>query len=147
MQNGKVKVLYISGAGRIGSTLVGNVLGHIPGFFFVSEVMNIWRHFLINKERCGCGELMADCEVWGPVLRQAFEDSGLGIAGKMDYWRKHSSRNRYIFNLLIPFLRPRFTIPIKEYLDNIEKLYIATQSVTGCRVIVDSSKRPTYAAV
>lgn len=147
MQTGKVKVLYIAGAGRIGSTLVGNVLGHIPGFFFVSEVMNIWRHFMINKDRCGCGALVADCKVWGPILSKAFEDGGSGIAEKMDYWCKHSTRNRYALELLLPFLRVQFSTRIKEYLNSLEKLYLTIQSVTGCRVIVDSSKRPTYAAL
>jgi hypothetical protein len=139
--------LYIAGAGRIGSTLVGNVLGNIPGLFFVSEVMNIWRHFLLNKDRCGCGQLVQDCPVWGPVLSTAFADGGEGIAAKMDNWRKRSTRNRYAPQLLLPFLRTRFAIRLQEYLDNLEKLYCTTQSVTGCRVIVDSSKRPTYAAL
>lgn len=146
MQTGKVKVLYIAGIGRSGSTIVGNMLGHIPGFFFVSEILRIWRYFVINNDPCGCGLRASDCEVWSAILSKAFADSGLGIAPKMDYWH-HSSKNRHLPAFLLPQFSSGLKSHLLEYLDNLEKLYPAIQAVTESRVIVDGSKRPLYAAI
>jgi hypothetical protein len=33
MANDKIKVLYIAGWGRSGSTILGNILGQVAGFF------------------------------------------------------------------------------------------------------------------
>jgi hypothetical protein len=43
--------------------------------------------------------------------------------------------------------RHRFQTRIKDYLKNIEKLYVAIHSTTGCKIIIDSSKNPAYAYI
>ena len=55
MPNNRVKVLYIAGPGRSGSTVLGNVLGEIEGFFHGGELNFIWEHNLIENRLCSCG--------------------------------------------------------------------------------------------
>ena len=38
-----VKVVYIAGMGRSGSTLLGSLLGQLDGFFFVGEFRHLVR--------------------------------------------------------------------------------------------------------
>ena len=45
MATDKIKVLYIAGNGRSGSTLLGVLLGQIPGFFNVGEVRRVWDEY------------------------------------------------------------------------------------------------------
>ena len=37
------KVLYIAGSGRSCTTLLGHILGQVPGFCFIGEAMYAWR--------------------------------------------------------------------------------------------------------
>ncbi|MDQ3927328.1 MAG: hypothetical protein M3272_10185, partial [Actinomycetota bacterium] len=74
--DGKIKVLYIAGFGRSGSTLLGNVLGQVDDFVSVGEIRNIWLHGLIQNKVCGCGAPFKECEMWQPVLNEAFGDRG-----------------------------------------------------------------------
>src|SRR5215208_4373820 len=62
-----VKVLYIAGLGRSGSTILANTLGQIKGFFSGGELNFIWKHALIENRLCGCGRPSQECEFWGPV--------------------------------------------------------------------------------
>ena len=41
-----VRVLYVAGAGRSGSTVLANLLGEVPGFVSVGEVRFLWERGL-----------------------------------------------------------------------------------------------------
>lgn len=144
MKNDTVKVLYIAGEGRSGSTILGNILGQVDGFFFVGELLNIWRHFLIDNRLCGCGKPPRECTVWQPVIRNAFGKFDEQFPQDMEYHRRHSNLNRYIPLYMFPASRSWLRGKRKPYLDNLETLYINIQKATACNVIVDGSKRPTY---
>ena len=51
----QLKVLYIAGEGRSGSTILGNILSQIDGFFSVGEMHHIWDRGFIENWRCSCG--------------------------------------------------------------------------------------------
>jgi hypothetical protein len=144
MGGGKIKVLYISGSGRSGSTILGNILGQFQGFFFVSEIHNIWSYYVLENRLCGCGVPASECQVWKAVLDQVCDNIDQTLAREMDYLREHSVRNRYIPEMLAPWQRSRLKSRLKKYLTHLEKLYRAVQVSTSSEVIVDGSKRPTY---
>ena len=145
--SGKIKVLYIAGLGRSGSTLLGNVLGQVDGFVSVGEVRNIWLHGLIQNKVCGCGAPFTDCELWQPILDEAFGGMGKVDPHKMINLRESWARTKHIPLMLTPPGRRLIKRHLAEYLDNLERLYRAVQTTTGSRVIVDTSKFPSYGFV
>jgi hypothetical protein len=55
-----------------------------------------------------------------------------------------AGRTRHLPLLLLPGTRPVQARLLRSYLANLDLLYQAIRSTTGCRVIVDSSKWPSY---
>jgi len=143
-ESNPVRILYIAGETRSGSTILGNILDQIDGFFFAGELLNIWRYALIEHRHCTCGKDPAQCEIWQPILRKAFGKYDDQFPAVMEQHRLQSNYNRYLPYYLIPFLHRRFIAKHHKYLESLESLYRAIQEVTGCEIIVDSSKRPTY---
>jgi Sulfotransferase family len=145
-----VKVLYISGATRTSSTLLGAILNEIPGFFYIGELNGLWR---IVKHgwalRCGCGELVRECPVWEPALQaQVPEGQTLEtFAGEVTAWQASSFRARHTFALLRKSPEAlRRDRAISGYLDLLTSTYERLRELTGARVLVDSSKAPAPAA-
>lgn len=67
-----MKVLYIGGTGRSGSTILDQILGQLDGFFAVGELSQIWERGLVSRRKCGCGMPVPECPVWSPILARAF---------------------------------------------------------------------------
>jgi hypothetical protein len=144
----RIKVLYIAGTGRSGSTILGNVLNRLDGFFSVGEFYAVWSRVLLNEGLCSCGVPYAECEVWGTVLNKAFGGTARVDARAMERVQEASTRLRYAPLMLIPWGRRLLASRWKDrYQDNLERLYRAIQHTTGSRVIVDGSKLPLYGYV
>jgi hypothetical protein len=144
VSNSKTKVLYVAGLGRSGSTLLGNALGQVDGFVSVGELRSIWDHGLILDKVCGCGALLNECEMWLPVFDEAFGGMDRVDPRKMIRLRESWARTKHIPLMLMPPGRHLVKRRLAEYLDNLGRLYRAVQTTTGSRVIVDTSKFPSY---
>ena len=59
-----VTVVYLGGFGRSGSTLVERVLGAVPGWVNVGELVDLARSVAPADELCGCGVSFSACPVW-----------------------------------------------------------------------------------
>jgi len=147
VSSGKVKVLYIAGLGRSGSTLLGNILGQLDGFVSVGEIHNIWERGLVQNKVCGCGALFKECGMWQPVFEEAFGGMDRVDARKMMRLRQSWARTKHTPLMLMPPWRRLVEHRMAEYIDNLEKLYRAVQTTTNSRVIVDTSKFPSYGFV
>ncbi len=144
-QNRKIKVLYIAGFGRSGSTILDNLLGQVDGFFSAGELCYIWDHHLAEEGLCGCGYPLKECAVWGKVLA---EDDVAGInAREMSRLERGGVRTRHLPLALLPRGRKLLASRLAEYAENLEKTYRTVGRMTGARVIVDSSKNPLYGRV
>jgi hypothetical protein len=141
----KIKVLYIGGFGRSGSTLLLRALGQIDGFFPVGEMWNIWKNSFGDDELCGCGRPFSECDFWNAVVHEAFGGSHQVNATEMIELKKSLYNNWHLPMLVSPYLQTaRFQKGLETYLDTLNKLYRAIQRVSGSRVIIDSSKGPRY---
>jgi hypothetical protein len=155
MANDKTKVLYIAGNGRSGSTLLGVLLGQIPGFFNVGEVRRVWDEYnsehdaRLGSERiCSCGVPFRECAAWTSVFREAF-----GGLDRVD--RKALSASSWKFSmhkrLIAPTMRetafPWEREELDAFLAALDRLYAAIPRATGSRVVVDASKWPMYGAM
>jgi hypothetical protein len=84
--------------------------------------------------------------MWQPVLDEAFGDTGVDPE-KMIHLRESWARTKHIPLMLAPPTRRLIKRRLAEYLDTLERLYRAVQNVTAARVIVDTSKFPSYGFV
>lgn len=139
-----VRLLYVGGTGRSGSTVLANVLGELPGMVSVGEVRFLWERGVLENRLCGCGEPFARCPFWGQVLDRAFgdlRDEALqALALQMTAGLHEATRLRRL---------PRVWAgrsPGSGVEDGVLlRLYDAIAAVSGADVVVDSSKLPTYA--
>jgi Sulfotransferase family len=134
-----VTVVYIGGSGRSGSTLLASILGALPGCYPVGEFQAIW-NALERNELCGCGTTIQSCDFWQRVGDQAFGGwEGVDIH-EMRALRHYFSRHRRLPLLLSPRVLGRSERELTSYLHALELLYHAVRTVSGCDVIVDSTK-------
>ncbi|MCG5440645.1 sulfotransferase [Micromonospora foliorum] len=142
-----VRVLYLAGSGRSGSTLVTTVLGQLPGFFAAGELRYLWRRGLVENRPCGCGSPVADCPLWARVRADLPDVEPAEIAGRL--------AQRLRLRGLPALLRRqrRGQPPVADHPDDthLTRLYaaIAEHALAGRSdgVIVDSSKLPPYGAL
>ena len=146
-ERNRVKVLYIAGWQRSGSTVLSNILGQIEGFFVTGELYYLWDYVWFRDILCGCGDRFSDCTVWNQVLESAFSGRD-GVDGtEMRELALLAGRTRHLPLLLIPGVKRLLVSRLKTYLINLERLYLGIRSTTNSRVIVDSSKWPSYGYV
>ncbi len=143
----RIKVLYIAGQGRSGSTILGNTLGQIEGLAHVGELLEIWGILASGRVICGCGVPVVDCNMWEDVLKEAYGGRDESLIAQMLEFRNLEARDRACLRALISrntqTLRRHLAKPLAE----LERLYRAIQRVFKCEVIVDSSKRSMYAYI
>jgi hypothetical protein len=133
----RVKVLYIASVPHSGSTVLANILGEVDGFFSAGELFFLW-HILEMNRPCGCERNLPDCEVWSRILENAA--SGGDIPRPRTSWLNARS----LPGLLVAERAGREPDALAPYKASLIRLYRGIQEATGCRVIVDSSKSPTY---
>jgi len=140
-----LKVVYIGGQGRSGTTLLERALGELPGVLNIGESVHLWDRGLRDNELCGCGKPFSACHFWQSVGEVAFGGWGELDADEAVDLRFSVDRNRYLPLLLRPGLSPRYQQRHAQYLDRLARLYQALAEVSGARVIIDSSKHASYA--
>ena len=141
-ERSRLKVLYIAGSGRSGSTLLQNMLGEIEGFQPLGEVHSIGRRYL-EKHRCGCGEPLDLCDHWKVILDRAFGGFDRTAARQLHRGLRRI-RTRHLPVLLTSPGRQRMLERTAESRSAIGSLYGAVQQQLGCRVLIDSSKSPMF---
>jgi hypothetical protein len=140
-----MKVLYIGGFGRSGSTLVERILGQLPGFCSSGEVVFLWQRGLIDGQLCGCGTPVPECDFWNRVGKTAFGGWDQIDPSEMLALQKRVDRNRYIPSMVVPRLRPAAAADMERYTEVLSKLYRAIGEVAGARVVIDASKHASTA--
>lgn len=144
MEN-KLKVLYIAGSGRSGSTILSNVLGELDGFVSVGEIYNIWQRGVIENRKCGCQKPFLECEFWHRVMDMAFGKSYRNCADQYIQFQKYYDNKKLLRKTLIN--KGKFFDVTDEYAKVLIDLYTAIHIASQSRVLVDSSKIPCHAAI
>jgi hypothetical protein len=134
-------VVYVLGRGRSGSTVFAQALGARDGFFNAGEVRYLWDPVLTHGTRCACGRPADDCPVWSQVLaRLSWVDRAEVVR-----WQRAVVRESRLPRLVRG--RGERWPALARYREVMARVYAAIAAVTGCRTVVDSSKRPSYALV
>ena len=140
------RVVYLGGLGRSGSTLAVRLLGQLPGAFAAGEIAQMWRRGIVEAERCGCGEPFPSCPFWRKVGEAAFGGWDNVDVAHLNRLRRSVDRTRFIPQLAAPALaRPAFRRALAEYLTYYLGAYAAIGQVSGCQVVIDSSKHASLA--
>jgi hypothetical protein len=144
-----IKVLYIGGYSRSGSTLLLRLLSEYTGIVAVGELHDIWVRSYVQNQLCGCGRGFWECPFWIDVTAHAFGC----LPGQVPAEDLNDMRSRVQGHLKIPtLLRPEFRSAsykdrLSTYGSVLHRLYKAVREVSGSEVIIDSSKVPQYALV
>lgn len=145
MTGGRVRVLYVGGIGRSGSTLIERVIGQLPGACPVGELVHLWERGIAEDERCGCGAPFRQCPFWQQVGKAAFGGWDQLDLGRVAALRARVDRNRFIPLLAGRRVSPRLRSALDEYTSYYARLYAALAEVSGAELIIDSSKHPSLA--
>ena len=135
-----MKVIYVMGYARSGSTLLDIVLGAHPSVFGAGELCNLIPAMDIRHEYCACGVRSAECPFWVGV-RRAWASTIYDI-GKTDYERLRSHFERLRSYPRYWKSHQRDDSLINKHLVQTSMLFEAIGKVSGVATIVESSKAP-----
>ncbi len=138
-------MLFISGLGRSGSTLLELLLGDIPGVVSIGEVNHLWQRGLRDNDLCECGAPFHQCPFWRDVGDHAFGgwsrvDPAAAIATA-----RAADRHRQLTQTV--WARSRRRSALERYGTMLRRLFDAVHTVSGAQLIVDSSKDPPHGFV
>jgi len=134
-QSGDVKVVFIVGFTRSGSTLLEHLLSISPGTVAVGEMAYLWDPKIRTTSYCGCGVKLDHCPFWNKILTEYFEQDR--SPDSRQFWR--------FFEDLVCNRGKIDDARYRRFLNQMESTYTAISDQTKGRVIIDSSKRPTFA--
>jgi len=136
----------VGGTGRSGSTVLVSMIGRHQDFVAVGELRYLWDRGVGQNQLCQCRLPFRSCPFWTEVMTDAFGGFDGVDALATGALSDAVDRVRYVPLLAAPRLRPtRFQATLGEYGDAITRLYSSILSLSGARVLVDSSKDPSYA--
>ena len=140
----RVRVIFIAGAGRTGTTLLDLILGQLPGFVSGGELIPTDRIVVSNGSTCSCGAAVHACPFWAPVIARAFPgldaeqvERTNAASRKLRPWPRAALR---FLPLIGRQARARLCVEGGRFVP----LYRAMLAVAGAKVLIDSSKGPAH---
>jgi len=138
-----VRVLFLAGIGRSGTTLIERTLGEVGGVVALGEVMHLWERGLVRRELCGCGAPFPECPFWSEVGRRAFGGWEAVDPGRLA-WLKGRVDRAVRVPTLATGVPAGLARDADEYAGYYARLYRAAAELAG-PVVVDSSKQVSLA--
>lgn len=141
-----MRVLYVTGWCRSGSTVLANLLGELPGVTHAGEMTYLWANGVLRTGTntiCGCGQDLSSCAIWTRVLAEVADGDPRGAAAEMVAGHEAYLRTRHTRARLAEAESPRRVRPL---LERTAACYRAIGDILGAEVVVDSSKFPAEAA-
>lgn len=155
-----VRVLYFTGSGRSGTTVINNILGQLGGAFACGELRYLWRRGVAQNHLCGCGESFSTCPVWSAVMATPGRPGATTASGgadphpgaAMDTSEAEAIASRLLRRLAsrrVPAMLVRRALrrpPVTPHPDDetIAWLYRAIAAHVDGALVIDSSKLPPY---
>ena len=141
-----VRVLFVTGFPRSGSTVLGCLLNELPEVFFAGELDRLWT--VVQSQRvspCGCGERASRCALWRAIVEGAVPELA-GLDDAEGDRRLAEIAGGYARHVDGP-ARGDAAARADGHAEIASVLYREIARATGARVVVDSSKRPRHARV
>lgn len=136
-QGATYRLVYVSGSGRSGSTMLERILHSAPGVFAAGEFHCLWRQPGPDI-RCACGTPFAADPFWQAVLAEA----GIGPAqlAELAALERAVSRTGMLARAGFSLERLGRNPSVRRFLALQDSLFRAIAKVSGRSVLVDSSK-------
>lgn len=141
-----LRVLYVAGLPRSGSTVLGYVLGRLPGTIFVGELAFFWRRFA-EGELCSCGMPLADCDFWSTVVGKAFGPLAREQARELNKLEQRVIRRLRVLGLTPVRWSTRWAKQVQVMLEERGRLYRSICEIANADYIVDSGKEVTFGSI
>lgn len=138
-------VLYVAGVPRSGSTLTDLMLAQLPEHVGVGELYYLWANGPQQDVTCACGSPFSGCDFWQAVGEQAFGGWPADLVAEVRRLQASVDRTARLPLVAGPLRPPRIARDADRYRGILTDLYRAIVAVSGARVVVDSSKRPSLA--
>jgi hypothetical protein len=140
-----IRVVYIAGNGRSGSTLLDRTLGQLPGAISLGEMRFLFEFGLVHDNLCECGVAFRGCPFWSDVTRAA-----LGVVDEARARELARQSRRLLWTPALPRLLGWFGSEAfwrlrDEHADAAGRLYRAIAERSGATWLIDSSKLTSYA--
>ncbi|WP_150292012.1 sulfotransferase family protein [Sphingobium estronivorans] len=130
-----VRLIYVAGYGRSGTTLLDIALGEHPAIMGAGEVTTLARHVWDKGEYCACGERVRDCPEWKAIVMRWMQDEPAEFLAR---YRRTQERTEGL-------VAPGRLLRLPGWRDHGRrtlKLLRGMAMVSGRPVLVDSSKLP-----
>jgi hypothetical protein len=142
-----IRVIYLAGWGRSGSTLLARILGQVEGIAHLGELRTIWTDGFKSKSKCGCGKPTRECDIWTSILTEAYGGlDQIDLPTMIQLRRQSEPRTLELLKLAGSSQhRATFLEQSEPYRQVLEKLYSSAQKICKAQAIVDDSLHPGYA--
>lgn len=136
-----LKIVYIAGYGRSGSTVLERVISSNPSIRAAGELRRLGELSLDPRARCSCDAPLRECGFWGPVIEEIFGKCEFVERVKTYYSIQlaHESWRNWRFLGMKGWMARG---PGGEYVDLSRRMLMAIQRRMGPeeKFLVDSSK-------
>lgn len=136
-----MKVRYVLGLNRSGSTIYERSEGTAPGVFAAGELHNLFLGPGVERQ-CGCGEMLRACPVWSAVFATLEKQTGESIDSfirRGALLQAQVGRTRHLLKIA------RDKPDAAAFAHLVATFYEAIADATGSDVVMDSSKTPAGA--
>lgn len=141
-------VLYLTSSGRSGSTLIERMLGTLPGYVNVGELISVFQWGVLRNDRCGCGEPFRECTYWQQVGEHAFGGWEVAQGRDITETRQRAVRQQRLASILSGrLISSADGARVGRYVDAFQRLYASVAHIAGASVVVDGSKLPAHGLV
>lgn len=139
----KTQVIYIMGAGRSGSSILGEAIGMLPRTLHLGEILGIFDYCLDKNEKivCSCGNFYEKCPFWNKLMVKTFGDEWKSVIIPFRVLGKLPTTKKILFEKI-------FHGSVFSEINTMSRINFLLKnalSITNSEIIVDSSKSIPYA--
>lgn len=136
-----IRLAYVLGVGRSGSTLLDMLLGSMEGVHSVGEVWALGKWITQNKT-CSCDMPVLSCPIWSVIADDINTQCTWSVEDLYSGNRPHRRRYAEMIALFNErYLSPYNAAQVDQYARKEHRVFLRLTEVTGAHLFVDSSKR------
>jgi hypothetical protein len=138
-----MKVVFIAGTGRCGSTLLDLALSQLPNTTSVGELRYFWSRGICQNRVCGSGVPFLEDDNWKTIVKQLYGESYMEDAADFSALEKRN-RIRHMLGIKSSNKVANLQKLVNPYSDELARVLKEISKQFGTDIIIDSSKMPLH---